>query len=103
MKTANVLGNLLVAIVFGKNEETKQLFENTSNISVAQFNYSQCGSAFCPSTELPPSAAPSLNRVYLLVGILGVSSMMSVLLSIFLNDVDYIVKEEGIITSQIGN
>jgi hypothetical protein len=99
------LGNLLVAVVFGQNEDIKQSnsFENISNISFVQFNYSLCGSAFCPSTELPASAAPSSNKVYLLVFILGLSSIISVLLSIFLNDVDYIAKEDGITTTRIGN
>jgi hypothetical protein len=102
------LGNLLVAVVFGQNEDIKESnsFENISkisNMSFVEFNYSLCGSAFCPATELPASAAPSLNKVYLLVFILGLSSIISVLLSIFLNDVDYIAKEDGITTTRISN
>ena len=41
-------------------------------------------------------------KVYLLVGILGTCSVISIILSLFLNDIDYIVKENGITTKQIG-
>ena len=38
-----------------------------------------------------------------MVGILGLCSVISVVLSLFLNDIDYIVKENGITAKKICN
>lgn len=70
-------------------KDDKNSLNNSSNFSYS-FNYSVCGSNFCPSTELPPSTMPDLNKVYLLLGVYGISTAISVVLGIFLNDIDFL-------------
>lgn len=87
-------GNILVAVVL----------RNDAKIDRSSFNYQVCGANFCPDTALPKTAVPSLSRVYLLLGIFAISTAISVLLGISLNDIDFLRRNnENSKLKQIGS
>jgi hypothetical protein len=55
------IGNLLIALIL-KNDDINQeiLNENITKL----FDYTVCGSNFCPTTELPPSSNAKNERVF---------------------------------------
>jgi hypothetical protein len=97
-KKAEVLGNLIIALVFENFNETAvvQRMKNST------FDYAVCGPNFCPASPLPPSAENDLMRIYLLVGVLGACCVIAILLSLMMNDIEYVSRRNGQKLMEIG-